>query len=45
LQESIRSAVDLPAKEILAHILDDLKKFCGNAPQYDDITLMVIQVK
>ncbi|MEN6395819.1 MAG: SpoIIE family protein phosphatase [Methanoregula sp.] len=45
LQESIRSTVDLPAKEILAHILDDLKKFCGKAPQYDDITLMVIRVK
>jgi len=44
LQESIRAAVDLPAKEILSRILDDLNKFCGSAPQYDDITLMVIRV-
>jgi len=45
LQECIRSAVDFPAKEILARILDDLTKFCGNAPQYDDITLMAVRVK
>jgi len=44
LQEIIRSSVDLPADEILARILDDMKKFCGSVPQFDDITLMVIRV-
>jgi len=44
MQEIIRSSVSLPAGEILSCILDDMKKFCGNAPQFDDITLMVIRV-
>ena len=45
LNEIIRSSVGLPAQEILEKILDDLTKFSGSAPQYDDITLMVIRVK
>ncbi|MDD4127484.1 MAG: SpoIIE family protein phosphatase [Methanomicrobium sp.] len=45
LQDIIRSSVNFPAKDILKRILDDVKLFSGNAPQYDDITLMVIQVK
>jgi sigma-B regulation protein RsbU (phosphoserine phosphatase) len=45
LHEIIRASVGLPAKEIMEKILADLEKFCGSAPQYDDITLMVIRVK
>jgi serine phosphatase RsbU (regulator of sigma subunit) len=32
------------ADEILSRIPDDIKKFCGNAPQFDDSTQMVIRV-
>ncbi|MGB7788211.1 SpoIIE family protein phosphatase [Methanoregula sp.] len=34
-----------PAEEIMALLLDDIRQFCGNAPQSDDITLIVIRVK
>lgn len=44
LQETIRSSAKSPAKEILDRILADVNAFCGSAPQYDDITLMVIRV-
>ncbi|MFA5238065.1 MAG: SpoIIE family protein phosphatase [Methanoregula sp.] len=41
----IRASVDRSAKDILARILDDVNTYSGNAPQYDDITLMVIRVQ
>lgn len=41
----IRASVDRSAKEILERILSDVDAFSGSAPQYDDITLMVIRVK
>jgi len=33
------------ARELIATILEDVKKFCGDHPQSDDITLMVIRVR
>ena len=33
-----------PATEIIATILNDVRMFCGDHPQSDDITLMVISV-
>jgi sigma-B regulation protein RsbU (phosphoserine phosphatase) len=44
LQEIIRPSVDFPANEILPRVPDDMKKFCGNAPQSDDIPLMATRV-
>ncbi|WP_292367673.1 PP2C family protein-serine/threonine phosphatase [Methanoregula sp. UBA64] len=41
----IRSSAGLPATAILDAILADVNRFCGSAPQYDDITLMVIRVE
>ncbi|MGA2919363.1 SpoIIE family protein phosphatase [Methanoregula sp.] len=32
-------------QEIMAALLEDIRQFCGNAPQSDDITLIVIRVK
>jgi sigma-B regulation protein RsbU (phosphoserine phosphatase) len=45
LQEVIRSSAGRSAHDILECILGDVKTFCGSAPQYDDITLMVIRVE
>lgn len=35
----------LPVEEIMSLLLLDIRQFCGNAPQSDDITLIVIRVK
>jgi sigma-B regulation protein RsbU (phosphoserine phosphatase) len=34
-----------PVEEIMALLLDDIRRFCGTAAQSDDITLIVIRVK
>jgi sigma-B regulation protein RsbU (phosphoserine phosphatase) len=34
-----------PVGEIMARLIDDIRQFCGTAPQSDDITLIVIRVK
>jgi serine phosphatase RsbU (regulator of sigma subunit) len=44
LQVIIRPSVDFPANEIPSRVPEDMKKFCGNAPQSDDITLMATRV-
>jgi sigma-B regulation protein RsbU (phosphoserine phosphatase) len=42
LATTINAAPD-DAREMLAHILDDLATFTGEAPQQDDITLLVLK--
>ncbi len=44
LREVIRRSRALAAKEIIAEILESVRAFCGDHPQSDDITLMVIRV-
>jgi len=44
LHAVITSSAGRAAPEILDAILADVKTFSGSAPQYDDITLMVIRV-
>lgn len=44
LRAVITSSAGRAAGEILDAILADVKTFSGSAPQYDDITLMVIRV-
>ncbi len=34
----------MDSKEIIANILDEVHEFCGEYPQSDDITLMVVRV-
>ena len=41
----IRASRKLPAAEIITAILESVRSFCGDHPQSDDITLMVIRVK
>ena len=40
----IRQSRALAAKEITAKILESVRVFCGDPPQSDDVTLMVIRV-
>ena len=39
----IKKSARLPAREILADILEAVQQFTGDVPQFDDITLMVIK--
>jgi len=45
LADFIRSHRDAPVQEIIDDIIAELRTFFGNAPQSDDITLVVIRVK
>ncbi|MFN7975443.1 MAG: PP2C family protein-serine/threonine phosphatase [Acidobacteriota bacterium] len=44
LCDSLARHASRPAEEILDGILDDLHSYCGNRPQDDDITLVVVQI-
>jgi len=43
LQEVLRSQGSRPAVEIQEAVLVDLKHFSGDAPQQDDVTLIVLR--
>lgn len=43
LQEIIKDAAALHAQEILTRISDAIRKFSGDTPQHDDITLVVVR--
>ncbi|MEI6451280.1 MAG: SpoIIE family protein phosphatase, partial [Actinomycetes bacterium] len=43
LNAIIRKSVRLTAQEILTNILEGVREFTGDVPQFDDITLMVIK--
>lgn len=40
----IKASTEKPANMILSGILDEVLAFCETAPQFDDITLMVVRV-
>ena len=40
----IKASTEKPANMILSGILDEVSAFCETAPQFDDITLMVVRV-
>ena len=44
LMNLVKKIYKLPAEEIKNKILEDVKKFCGNAQQFDDITLVVFKM-
>ena len=43
LKEIIRNSPDLSAQELMEKIRDDVEKFSGEAPQADDITLVIVK--
>lgn len=45
LLEVLQSAGPISADELLREILNKVKLFAGNAPQYDDLTLIVVGIK
>ncbi|HEY9167775.1 MAG TPA: PP2C family protein-serine/threonine phosphatase [Candidatus Kryptonia bacterium] len=45
LVELIESARHLPVDEMLTEIEEGVRKFVGNAPQHDDMTMVAIKVK
>ncbi|PKL68382.1 MAG: serine/threonine protein phosphatase [Methanomicrobiales archaeon HGW-Methanomicrobiales-1] len=45
LADFIRDHRDAPVQQIIDDLLEELKRFFDNAPQSDDITLVVIRVK
>jgi sigma-B regulation protein RsbU (phosphoserine phosphatase) len=44
LHNVVKAGADLSAQDLMQKILDQIRSFCGNQPQSDDITLMVIKV-
>jgi len=43
LADCLRQVTDEPVKEIVARVFDEIDRFAGTAPQYDDITLLVLK--
>jgi serine phosphatase RsbU (regulator of sigma subunit) len=43
LLEILRASKDLPAAAIVARVFDAIDRFAGDAPQFDDITIMVLR--
>jgi sigma-B regulation protein RsbU (phosphoserine phosphatase) len=43
LNNIVGAGADLSAQDLMQKILDQISSFCGNQPQSDDITLMVIK--
>jgi sigma-B regulation protein RsbU (phosphoserine phosphatase) len=44
LKDLLRSAAHLPIKEMAAAILEELKHWMGDAPQFDDLTFVLVKV-
>jgi phosphoserine phosphatase RsbU/P len=45
LEKTIASAACLPPADVIAKILDRVCEWCRDAPQHDDMTLVVLKVK
>ncbi len=45
LVESLKESADEPADEIIWHILENGKAWRGNAPLYDDLTIMAMKIR
>ncbi len=43
LRRSIAANLRQPAGRIRSALIEDVRAFCGGAPQFDDITLMLIR--
>jgi sigma-B regulation protein RsbU (phosphoserine phosphatase) len=45
LEVVLKRSLAMSAKETTNAIADDVKRFCGTAPQSDDITVVVIKAR
>jgi serine phosphatase RsbU (regulator of sigma subunit) len=45
LWEAVAASAHLPAAEMAEAIVASVRRFCGDAPQYDDITLVAARVR
>lgn len=43
LADTARSNFGLPAQEMLISIMDEIRRFTGDAPQFDDMTMLVVK--
>ena len=43
LLEAARSLTNLPAQELLDMLGEEVRKFCGSEPQFDDMTIMAVR--
>jgi sigma-B regulation protein RsbU (phosphoserine phosphatase) len=43
LVAALRPAASIPAPEIVARIVAEVERFTAGAPQFDDITLLVVK--
>lgn len=43
LIDTVNSVRDLPVKELCRYVKDDVESFVGNAPQFDDITMVAVR--
>ncbi|GAB4312199.1 MAG: hypothetical protein Kow0059_02560 [Candidatus Sumerlaeia bacterium] len=41
----IKSNAHLPPKQLCDRVLDDIRRFCGEAPQYDDMTMIALRAR
>jgi sigma-B regulation protein RsbU (phosphoserine phosphatase) len=44
LEGVVRSLADLPAQELMEQVIEHLRDWCRDAPQHDDVTLVVLKV-
>jgi serine phosphatase RsbU (regulator of sigma subunit) len=43
LWQTVQNCLDQPAAEVQSAILAEVRRFVGEAPQFDDITLIVLK--
>ncbi len=44
LRERVMASWDLPAREIIHTVIQDVIRFTGTRPQFDDITMMILKI-
>jgi sigma-B regulation protein RsbU (phosphoserine phosphatase) len=45
LESLVADLAHLPAEDLMRGVIEDLRRWCLNTPQHDDVTLVVVKVK
>jgi sigma-B regulation protein RsbU (phosphoserine phosphatase) len=45
LEALVEDLAHLPAEDLMKRIIEDLRRWCLNTPQHDDVTLVVVKVR